>query len=494
MQFFDSQFKTLQGYNTSKIKEVRKSAWRFFSSFCMDFNLKSVPWLENLCHEFGNMYLDMGKKIKHVEDQFEKVTANVEGLYTAVVHDIIRHPLNMSEPAKLSNGDACAGADPLKDNPSNKESEKITSTGKIFPSISISNEICYGSAPSHISTGEAAAGIESSCNGNSSVAHKECGTDINGDNREDKMATPKFSKETSCGDAADEFGFCGFEATLKESYCSEMCQKSGKDGLEIPSHEKPPTPDYAKVAGSKEPLSQDLSCSSLLNENEVDEKPNENEEKVGGKLNENGERVKDKPKSVEEVHSSVSSGEGASNAARIDSPECLEREPSRVFLGDAAYNAALTDFPDGVADLVHSGLSYESKAEDSGLLPSSNISSTKKNDWSAELVTCNVSFEPVVNMNEFEDVKLGDSCMVVDLKEIPSIPSRARRPRSYKKKIRDVLASRSSKQREYEQLSILHSDLDAAVTEVRIEGSIPSMLTKHVVSTDDSCESDWELL
>ncbi|KAK9092918.1 hypothetical protein Syun_027829 [Stephania yunnanensis] len=452
----------------------------------MDFNLKSLPWLENLCHEFENMYLDLGKKIKHVEDQFETVTANVEDFYAAVVRDIIHHPLNMSEPPEVSNGDACTRADPVKDNPSDKEPGKITS-GKISPSISISNEICYGSPPSSISTGEAA-GIESSRDGNSFVAHKECVTDTNEDYREDTMATPKLAKEISCGDAADESGFCGFDAPLKESYDSEMCQKSGK-------LEKPPPPNVAKVAGSEECPRHDLSCSSLLNENEVDDKPIENE-KVDDKLNENGENEengKDKPESVEEVPSSVSSEEGASNAALFDSPKCLERELPRIFLGDDTYNAALTDLPDGVADLVHSGLSYDSKAEDSGLLPSSNISSTKNNDWSVELVKCNVSVEPVVNMNEFEDVKLGESCMVVDSKEIPSISSRARRPRSYNKKIRDVLVSRSSKRREYEQLSILHSDLDT-VTEVRIEGSIPSMLTKHVVLMDDSYESDWELL
>ncbi|XP_026412626.1 uncharacterized protein LOC113308360 isoform X2 [Papaver somniferum] len=99
-------------------------------------------------------------------------------------------------------------------------------------------------------------------------------------------------------------------------------------------------------------------------------------------------------------------------------------------------------------------------------------------------------------IEQFENLKLEDSCVVV---QPFSVSYRDGKNRSYKRKIRDAIASRmgSSKKKEYEQLAIWCADIDAESTQHRFETSslaTPKKLDSKISSSDEFCESEWEIL
>ncbi|KAI3996869.1 hypothetical protein MKX01_021145 [Papaver californicum] len=100
-------------------------------------------------------------------------------------------------------------------------------------------------------------------------------------------------------------------------------------------------------------------------------------------------------------------------------------------------------------------------------------------------------------VEQFENLKLEDSCVVVQ--PFP-VSYRDGKNRSYKRKIRDAIASRmgSSKKKEYQQLAIWCADIDAESTQHRFEKSSLATLTKNldskISSSDQFCESEWEIL
>ncbi|XP_026392050.1 uncharacterized protein LOC113287490 [Papaver somniferum] len=100
-------------------------------------------------------------------------------------------------------------------------------------------------------------------------------------------------------------------------------------------------------------------------------------------------------------------------------------------------------------------------------------------------------------VEQFENLKLEDSCVVV---QPFSVSYRDGKNKSYKRKIRDAIASRmgSSKKKEYEQLAIWCADIDAESTQHRFETSSLATPTKKldskISSSDEFCESEWEIL
>ncbi|KAI3939600.1 hypothetical protein MKX01_038555 [Papaver californicum] len=100
-------------------------------------------------------------------------------------------------------------------------------------------------------------------------------------------------------------------------------------------------------------------------------------------------------------------------------------------------------------------------------------------------------------VEQFENLKLEDSCVVVQ--SFP-VSYRDGKNRSYKRKIRDAIASRmgSSKKKEYQQLAIWCADIDAESTQHRFENSSLATLNKNldskILSSDQFCESEWEIL
>ncbi|PIA30451.1 hypothetical protein AQUCO_05500016v1 [Aquilegia coerulea] len=102
------------------------------------------------------------------------------------------------------------------------------------------------------------------------------------------------------------------------------------------------------------------------------------------------------------------------------------------------------------------------------------------------------------NIELFDNIKLGESCVVVDNINL-QVPPRSSNRRSLKKTLQHALASRmrSTKQREYEQLAILYGDIDADINERRADSTL-CILAKDahlkIPSAHDLCDSDWELV
>ncbi|KAF9621543.1 hypothetical protein IFM89_022770 [Coptis chinensis] len=143
------------------------------------------------------------------------------------------------------------------------------------------------------------------------------------------------------------------------------------------------------------------------------------------------------------------------------------------------------------SNLVLPTVHYDDLAFGSSL--ASSMLSTESNGRS--------SLDPVESCMDdielFDDVQLGDSCILVDNKDLFRSLA-AGNHRSYKKKIKHALASRMrSKRREYEQLAILYADLDSDINPRR-ESSAPCILDKDLhfkkISAHDISESDWEFV
>ncbi|KAL5707567.1 hypothetical protein ACHQM5_018457 [Ranunculus cassubicifolius] len=93
--------------------------------------------------------------------------------------------------------------------------------------------------------------------------------------------------------------------------------------------------------------------------------------------------------------------------------------------------------------------------------------------------------------DDFDTVKLGESCMVVDSKDAFIHSSSKTCSKSFKKKLKNALMSRlrSTAQREYEQLAILYDD--DAMSE---KTYIPAKELDLMKSAHELAEFDWELV
>ncbi|XP_048441719.1 uncharacterized protein LOC103927937 isoform X2 [Pyrus x bretschneideri] len=86
-----------------------------------------------------------------------------------------------------------------------------------------------------------------------------------------------------------------------------------------------------------------------------------------------------------------------------------------------------------------------------------------------------------------DKVMLEESCVIVDDSVLHAVSSRARKQRSYKKRIQDAFTSKKRLAKEYEQLAIWFGDS-------HIETSQQTLSNVKSLETDDACDSEWELL
>ncbi|GAB2285417.1 hypothetical protein Dimus_019869 [Dionaea muscipula] len=150
----------------------------------------------------------------------------------------------------------------------------------------------------------------------------------------------------------------------------------------------------------------------------------------------------------------------------------------------------------------------ELKEPQNGVLPSeddrwcSSCKSMRNVDGEPYLPeTGRPSFTTEINLDDYEDlgvevgrnldgVNLGESCILVDKNEQYDFPHLPGKRRSYKKKFRDALFSRSKflKSREHEQLSGQRRKSPSSTPMTNSDSG------ERNSETLDSCESDWELL
>ncbi|XP_030480405.2 uncharacterized protein LOC115697511 [Cannabis sativa] len=106
---------------------------------------------------------------------------------------------------------------------------------------------------------------------------------------------------------------------------------------------------------------------------------------------------------------------------------------------------------------------------------------------STDVSNADVSDSCMENIDLCDEMKLSESCVLVDDSTLRAISRRARKLGSYKKKIQNIFASKKRLAKEYEQLAIWFGDAD-------INSSQDSSSDSHNQQTRHTRDSEWELL
>ncbi|KAF4363754.1 hypothetical protein F8388_000419 [Cannabis sativa] len=105
----------------------------------------------------------------------------------------------------------------------------------------------------------------------------------------------------------------------------------------------------------------------------------------------------------------------------------------------------------------------------------------------SDVSNADVSDSCMENIDLCDEMKLSESCVLVDDSTLRAISRRARKLESYKKKIQNIFASKKRLAKEYEQLAIWFGDAD-------INSSQDSSSDSHNQQTRHARDSEWELL
>ncbi|XP_077252196.1 uncharacterized protein LOC143891583 isoform X2 [Tasmannia lanceolata] len=135
-------------------------------------------------------------------------------------------------------------------------------------------------------------------------------------------------------------------------------------------------------------------------------------------------------------------------------------------------------------------------SEDSLPIPETGKSDDSDLDESSK---DNIATEPTTEtIEEYEDVKLEES-LDMENNELYFLSHQVSKNRSYKKKIWDALASKPqpAKKDVYEQIAIWFDDIDMETKRrggISTSSSLIEDLESNKLSSQDCCDSDWELL
>ncbi|PON45692.1 hypothetical protein PanWU01x14_256840 [Parasponia andersonii] len=150
--------------------------------------------------------------------------------------------------------------------------------------------------------------------------------------------------------------------------------------------------------------------------------------------------------------------------------------------GDLA--GCVSDNPRGILSSTPASImSINDKALEKQLVSSSSILSLEFIDGS----NADVADTGMETIDLCDEMKLAESCVFVDDSDLYAVSRRARKLDSYKKKIRDIFASKKRLAKEYEQLAIWYGDTD-------IDSSQDASFDLQNSTTRHACDSGWELL
>ncbi|XP_028063300.1 uncharacterized protein LOC114266574 isoform X3 [Camellia sinensis] len=127
----------------------------------------------------------------------------------------------------------------------------------------------------------------------------------------------------------------------------------------------------------------------------------------------------------------------------------------------------------------------------------SAISSEGSDNVGTEKFTDGQVIEPAMETTNFSELKLDESCIVVDSAKLCSVCLRAAKSQSYKKKICEAFTAKmkSAKEQEREQQAPRNEDRDAGLNQHKGERLAPPALTTKIETVDhDFCDSEWEII
>ncbi|XP_042951103.1 uncharacterized protein LOC122283024 isoform X5 [Carya illinoinensis] len=93
-----------------------------------------------------------------------------------------------------------------------------------------------------------------------------------------------------------------------------------------------------------------------------------------------------------------------------------------------------------------------------------------------------------------DEVKLDESCVIVEPSELYAVSRRVRKLRSYRKRIQDAFASKKRLAEEYEQLAVWYGDVDMGSSKDSLQSMPATPLDLKNLPIQQACDSDWEFL
>ncbi|KAH1083983.1 hypothetical protein J1N35_023744 [Gossypium stocksii] len=184
---------------------------------------------------------------------------------------------------------------------------------------------------------------------------------------------------------------------------------------------------------------------------------------------------------------------GSSCASRIKD-FCLPQNPPENL---PAYKHLYHDCIDASSSLLTPLLSNEKKLTGALSIVSSNELSMESLGSVDDSID-DVSISSMYTIQLHDEVKLEDSCVIVDSTALYAASRIIRKHRSYKKRIQDVLTSKKRLAKEYEQLAIWFGDTDTGLNHECLQTIRPSCSSatseSKNIQTEVVSDSEWELL
>lgn len=183
----------------------------------------------------------------------------------------------------------------------------------------------------------------------------------------------------------------------------------------------------------------------------------------------------------------------------LPAPDGVEGSNSFMKTGEeidaAACNSGGIPSPDSVS-LVESCESKVGNVElSSG--DASAVSIGRSDDYIAEESRDDDITKKGSTVRSSDKVKLDESCIMVDHSDLYSFSQEAPKDRSYKKKLKEALASkiRLRKKQDHNQHATCYKDLGAGLDQQKGKSFTSSTLAKDPDSPDQEfCESEWEIV
>ncbi|KAG6736026.1 hypothetical protein POTOM_061281 [Populus tomentosa] len=139
-------------------------------------------------------------------------------------------------------------------------------------------------------------------------------------------------------------------------------------------------------------------------------------------------------------------------------------------------------------------VSCKIKAAEMGLAASNSVLSLVSIGCSDDSAVDDLTESKMENIDLSDNVKLEESCVIVDDNLLYEVARRNRKLRSYKKKIQDAFFAKKRLTKEYEQLAIWFGDLDDHDTMQRESSSSTTITLDPDPQTNSTQDSEWELL
>ncbi|WCJ32244.1 hypothetical protein M5689_013682 [Euphorbia peplus] len=196
----------------------------------------------------------------------------------------------------------------------------------------------------------------------------------------------------------------------------------------------------------------------------------------------------------EDSYASDYSGSSVSSASPPSLSSNKEEEGTELTFSNSVLPVELTDTFISLPSPIDSYNNGEAKT---GLSFSDSVISLESTECSS-CSTYVVDFgadSQMETIDLLDNLKLEESCVIVDNTMLYDVARRIQRHRSYKKKIQDAFSTRKRVSKEYEQLTIWYGELDTESSQdINEPPSNPVVLDPPDIEEQNSLDSEWELL